>query len=180
MNTDDKEEVKIILGCIKKQKINQELLYKKYYGYVMAISLSYSPNREIAQEITDDTFMKVFHSIKTFDTSKPFKGWLRKITVNTAIDFLRKNKKFMHHLDLQEHRNEIPPTESIDQLTIDDIHKLIANLPDTLRVVFNLYEIEGYTHQEISKRINIAESSSRTYLARAKEKLRELVTKHCN
>lgn len=180
MNADNREEAEIILGCVRKIERNQELLYKRYYGYVMSISLSYSSNREIAQEIVDDTFMKVFDSIKSFDTTQPFKGWLRKITINTAIDHLRKNKKFTHHLDLYEYTNEVPSIETIDQLAINDIHKLIANLPDILRVVFNLYEIEGYSHKEIAALINIAESSSRTYLTRAKDRLRELVVKYCN
>ncbi|HMR15021.1 RNA polymerase sigma factor [Mariniflexile maritimum] len=181
MNTGKKEEdVEIIFGCIKKIRKDQELLYKKYYGYIMSISLSYASNREIAQEIVDDTFMKVFDSIKSFDINQPFKGWLRKITINTAIDHLRKNKKFTHHLDLYELNGELPSIEAIDKLTVDDIHKLIAQLPDMLKVVFNLYELEGYNHKEIAAVLNIAESSSRTYLTRAKERLRDVVVKYCN
>lgn len=181
MNTSNKEEeTEIILGCVKKIRANQELLYKKYYGYAMAISLSYCPNREIAQEVVDDTFMKVFDSIKTFDVNQPFKGWLRKITIHTAIDHLRRNKRFKQHLSLYEHNGELPDVQIVDQLTIEDIHKLIAELPDMLKIVFNLYEIEGYSHKEIAEFMNIAESSSRTYLTRAKERLRTLVVKHCN
>lgn len=175
MNKNNREESKIILGCKNNEDLNQKLLYKKYYGYVMAISLSYNPNREIAQEIVDDTFMKVFNTINKFDLNKSFKAWLRKITVNTAIDYLRKDKKFKYHLDIYECTHEMPSVEAIDLLTINDIHNLISKLPDILRVVFNLYEIEGYSHKEISERINIAESSSRTYLVRAKERLRELI-----
>lgn len=181
MNTGNKEEeAEIILGCVKKNRANQEILYKKYYGYVMAISLSYCSNRELAQEVVDDTFMKVFDSIKAFDINQSFKGWLRKITIHTAIDHLRKNKKFKNHLNLYQYYGELPNVEMVDQLTIDDIHKLIAELPDMLRVVFNFYEMEGYNHKEIAEFLNIAESSSRTYLTRAKERLRSLIVKHCN
>lgn len=178
MNTE--EEKIIILGCVQKEQKKQELLYKKYFGYAMTISLSYCSNREEAREIVDDTFMKVFDSISTFDLNKPFKGWFRKITINTAIDTLRKNKKFMNHLDIHENMNPIPSIEMVDQLTIEDIYNMIARLPDVLKVVFNLYEIEGFTHKEISTLLNIPESSSRTYLTRAKLRLREIINKNTN
>ncbi|WP_220762832.1 RNA polymerase sigma factor [Flavobacterium sp. UMI-01] len=173
-------EVALILGCINKNNNDQELLYRKYYGYVMSIGLSYSSNREIAQEIVDDTFIKVFDSIKTYNLDQPFKRWLRRITINTAIDHLRKNKKFKLHLDLYEYKNQLPSIEAIDQLSLNDIYTLIADLPDMLRVVFNLYEIEGYSHKEIAAIVNIAESSSRTYLTRAKERLKDQIVKYCN
>jgi len=169
------EEITIIQGCILMESKSQELLYKKYFGYVMAISLNYISNRELAQEIVNDTFMKVFDSIDKFDMTKPFKGWLRRITINTAIDSLRKNKKFRDHLEIFDDASQTMSIESVDQLAIEDIHKIISNLPDLLRVVFVLYEIEGYTHKEISKRLNIPEGSSRAYLTKAKIRLRSLI-----
>src|SRR5690606_10240195 len=147
LNTDKEDEAGLILGCIQKSRGHQELLYKKYYGYVMAISLSYGSNREEAQEIVDDTFMKVFEAIGTFDRDQPFKGWLRRITINTAIDHLRRNKRFKHYLEIGEHGHSVPAAQVVDTLGIDDIHKLISALPDTLKMVFNLYEVEGYSHR---------------------------------
>lgn len=180
LNTGKGEETKLILGCRQKTRESQELLYKRYYGYVMAISLSYGSNREVAQEIVDDAFMKVFDTILSFDIKQSFKPWLRRITINTAIDYLRKNKKFNYHLSLAEEVSEMQSLEMIDSLVVKDIHKLIAELPDALKVVFNLYEIEGYSHREIAEIMGISESSSRTYLTRGKERLRDLMAKHFN
>ena len=178
MDKHSSEENRIIEGCAIKSEKHQEMLYKLYYGYVMAISLTYCTDRCVAQEITDDSFMKVFNSIDKFNNKLPFKAWLRRITVNTAIDNYRRNKKHMNHLDISESSIGLPTADMIDQLTIDDIDKLIGQLPDVLKMVFNLYEIEGYDHQEIARSLNISESSSRTYLMRAKIKLGKLVKKH--
>lgn len=179
LNTGKKEdEMELILGCIQKKREDQELLYKKYYGYVMAIGLIYGSNREMAQEIVDDVFMKVFDAIRSFELNQSFKGWLRRITINTAIDHLRRDKRFSNHLDLSEHGHGTPSLDVVDTLVVEDIHRLIAALPDALKMVFNLYEVEGYSHREIADMLDISESSSRTYLARAKERLRGLVTKH--
>jgi len=174
------EERQIIAGCELESEKHQELLYKWYYGYVMAVSLSYCTSRDIAQEITHDSFMKIFSSIDRFNEKQPLKSWVRKITVNTAIDYYRRNKKYLYHLDVSEYSSDIPSSTIIDQLTIDDIYKIIEELPEMLKIVFNLYEIEGYSHKEIAELVGIQESSSRTYLTRAKMKLRGLVKKHFN
>ena len=176
----EKEEREIIAGCAIASEKHQELLYKWYYGYVMAISLSYCTSRDIAQEITHDSFMKIFGSLNKFDEKQALKSWIRKITVNTAIDYYRRNKKHLNHLDVSEYSTEIPSSNIIDQLSIDDIYKIIEELPEMLKVVFNLYEIEGYSHKEIVRLVGIKESSSRTYLMRAKMKLRGLMQKHFN
>ncbi len=176
----EEEEKKIIAGCAIESEKHQETLYKWYYGYIMAVSLSYCTCRDIAQEITHDSFMKIFSSIDRFNGKQPLKSWIRRITINTAIDWYRRDKKHFYHLDVSEHVSDIPTIAIIDQLTIDDIYRLIGELPEMLKVVFNLYEIEGYSHKEIVKLVGIQESSSRTYLMRAKIKLRELVKKHFN
>jgi len=176
----ENEERQIIAGCAIESEKYQELLYKWYYGYVMAVSLSYCTSRDIAQEITHDSFMKIFSSIDRFNEKQALKSWIRKITVNTAIDYYRRDKKHLYHLDVSEYSSDIPSSAIIDQLTIDDIYKLIEELPEMLKIVFNLYEIEGYSHKEIVKLVGIKESSSRTYLMRAKMKLRGLVKKHFN
>ncbi|MBC8769648.1 RNA polymerase sigma factor [Arenibacter algicola] len=179
MGKDTKEEeTKLISGCISKIGKDQERLYKKYYGYVMAIGMAYCTNKDIAREVVDDTFIKIFDSIESFDHKQSFKGWIRKITINCAIDEFRRNKKHLYHLDVSDCSRDLPAVELLDNLDIDDIYQLLGELPEMLRTVFNLYEIEGYDHKEISELMGIGESSSRTYLARAKERLRGLVTRH--
>jgi len=126
----------------------------------------------------NDSFLKVFKNLDKYDKKFPFKAWFRKIIINTAIDYYRKNARLMPTLEIEEAENESFNIHRIDDLNYEDIKKLMDNLPEILRLVFNLYEIEGYTHQEIAVRLSLNESTSRSYLTRAKKKLRILVEKH--
>ena len=144
-----------------------------------AISLAYTHDAHLAFEITNDVFMKAFQSIGSYDRNKPFKLWLRRIAVNTAIDYYRRNKKHLNNMRIVH----ASPGKSfdltvIDELSVDDIYMLISKLPDIQKIVFNLYEIEGYSHAEIASVLHLPESTCRTYLFRAKRRLRELVRSH--
>lgn len=171
-------ELELIMGCANNSERHQELFYKKYYGYVMAISMAYCGHFELASEVTDDSFMKFFGSISKYDKTQPLKAWLRRITINTAIDHYRRNRNHLYNMDITEPSIEPMSQLVIDELEVEDIYRLISELPEPLRMVFNLYEIEGYSHKEIAQLMDIGESSSRTYLTRAKLKLRQLVNKH--
>ena len=172
---------KILRGCKNNSELHQQTLYTSYYGYVLAISRAYSGDVEAAKEMTNDTFLKVFKHIKKYDSSKPFKTWLRRIAVNTAIDHYRKNRKAHYHSELCDDKIESPVFSTIiEDLSVDEIYKLIDKLPATLRIVFNLYEIEGYKHEEIAAFLGISGSSSRTYLMRAKNKLQSMVKESIN
>ncbi|MFC4871208.1 RNA polymerase sigma factor [Negadavirga shengliensis] len=152
-----------------------ERLYKHFYGYAMSIALRYSGNREEACEIVNDSFMKVFDNIEQFSVGNSFKGWFRKILINTSVDYYRKNFKYNSTLDIEKATAETYDPNVIDELSQKDILYLLGQLPEVLRIIFNMYEIEGYKHDEISERLGIPSSTCRTYLARAKEKLREKV-----
>lgn len=163
----------IIEGCRRSEEESQERLYKKFYGYALGVALAYCGTRADAVEVVNDSFMKVFKYISSYKRSEPFKPWLRKIVVNTAIDKERSVKKFRQHAGLEE----VPSSSPVDieaELNAHQIYSLLNELSDLLRFVFNLYEIEGYSHKEIAEKLDIAESSSRTYLTRAKNQLREL------
>jgi RNA polymerase sigma-70 factor (ECF subfamily) len=164
----------IIQGCLKKKEKSQEMLYKRFFGYALRVALIYNRNRENALEVVNDSFMKIFDQIGRYDTSLPFKSWLSKIVVNTSIDRFRKNNR---DLVLDEKETFLVPDEThnvVNKLSADDILGLLNRLPEVHRLVFSLYEIEGYSHDEISSLLKIPESSSRVYLTRAKKRLREL------
>jgi len=164
----------IIQGCLQKKGKSQEMLYKRFFGYALRVSLIYNSNREDALEIVNDSFVKVFSQIGKYDSSLPFKGWLAKIVINTSIDRFRKNKKDIRFDDKETF---FVPDESpniLEQLSAEDILGLLSRLPEIHRLVFSLYEIDGYTHEEISSLLGIPENSSRVYLTRAKRRLREL------
>lgn len=152
-----------------------ELLYKQFYGFAMSVALRYSNSRDEACEIVNDSFMKAFDRIKQYQTENSFKGWFRRIIVNTSIDYYRKNSRYASIMDIDKAESESYSPDIIDQLTFEDILGLIRSLPEILRIVFNLYEIEGYNHNEIGEKLGIPASTSRTYLARSKKKLREKV-----
>lgn len=175
-------EDEIIRQCKSGSLKYQELLYKHFYGYAMGIGLRYCLNRDDAMEAVNDAFIKVFNAIKSFDTEKPFKAWLRAIVVNTAIDRRRKDLKLLQNTDLDDAGQLTLGVTVVDSLNAQDILNLMQGLPTIQATIFNLYEIDGYNHDEISEMLNIPASSSRVYLSRAKEKLRKIIkveiTKH--
>lgn len=174
MRSEEYNQQKIIKEC-KKGKISaQHLLYRHYYSYAMSICLRYAKTRETAEEILNDSFLKVFRHIKKYNSDYPFTSWLRKIIINTAIDYYRKqlNKEEYYHSNLEKIIQ--CQNKAIENLETDDILYLLRKLSHTHRMVFNLYEMEGYNHKEIAEIIGTTEGTSRSYLKRAKEQLRSL------
>ena len=170
-------EESLIKACIKENSKAQEELYRHFYGYAMGISLRYTKKREEAVEILNDSFFKAFIKIKQYESGRSFKSWLARIVVNTAIDHYRRNKKHQNHVDISTLKDYEYDSNLIDSLAAEDILKLVQQLPDAYRMTFNLYEIEGYSHEEISKKLDIPLGTSRSHLSRAKVKLREMITK---
>lgn len=170
----------IIQGCIRKKEKSQELLYKRFFGYAMKVALLHTGNRDKALEVVNDSFVKVFNKIGKYNSTQPFKSWLRRIVINTSIDRFRKNYREFQY-DEQETFLVPDTTPSvITQLTAQDILKLLNRLPEIQQLIFGLYEIEGYSHDEISSLLRIPENTSRVYLARAKKRLRELFQMYFN
>ncbi|MBD3749632.1 MAG: RNA polymerase sigma factor [Sphingobacteriales bacterium] len=168
----------LIAKCRKEDSKAQEMLYKRFYAYAMGISLRYCINRDDALEAVNDAFIKLFKTIKTFDDGRLVKPWFRQIVVNTAIDNRRKNLKHSNVLDLEYADESVVDHHIISKISAQDILNLLSELPEMHRMVFNLYEIDGYTHEEIADILEMPSSSSRVYLSRAKEKLRRLVKAH--
>lgn len=175
----DLTDIQLIEGCLSGKSRFQELLYRRYFSFAMSICVRYTKTPDDAMEVVNDSYLKMFDSLKSFDKSKPFKSWFARILVNTAIDDFRKSKKFNSHFAM----DVIPDSDSqepeIDQeLNAEDIISLFSQLPDNLRITFNLHEIEGYSHQEIANMLGIETSSSRANLTRAKSMLRNLYSKN--
>lgn len=169
-------ESELIKQCKAGNLKYQELLYKQFYGYAMGIGLRYCADKDDALEVVNDAFIKVFHSINSYDITKPFKAWLRTIIINTSIDRRRKDLKLQLNTGLDDDLPVLVNVNAVDSLQAQDILNLMKNLPAIQLTIFNLYEIDGYNHDEISAMLNIPASSSRVYLSRAKEKLRKMIT----
>lgn len=166
-------EEELIQKCKQGNLKHQEKLYMHFYSYAMGVGLRYLHDRDDALEVVNDSFIKVFNSIASFKNENNFKPWLRKIVVNTALDRRRKDLKHQNHSELESAENVSFAPQAIAHLNSQDILKLLDTLPNLQRTVFNMYEIDGYNHEEISELLQISASSSRVNLSRAKEKLRE-------
>ena len=168
-------ETELVGQCKKGSLKHQEKLYKHFYGFAMGIALRYCLSKDDAMEVVNDGFIKVFNTIGTYDINKPFKAWLRTLMVNTAIDRRRKELKHQLNTDIDDAIGLSAGTYIIENIQAQDILKLMDSLPGIQRTVFNLYEIDGYSHDEIGNMMAIPASTSMVYLTRAKEKLRKLL-----
>ena len=175
---DNESLIELIASCKKGNLRQQELLYKQFYGYALGICIRYLGNREDALEAANDSFIKVFKSIDSFNQESNFKPWFRKILVNTSLDYKRRSMRFSEAIELTDTIPQSIHTSVIDKLSAQDILDLMKSLNEMQRMVFNLYEIDGYSHKEIGSLLNIPESSSRTYLTRAKQALQQLLATH--
>lgn len=144
----------------------------------MSISLRYAYNKDEAVEILNDSFLKVFNNFNDFNPELSFKSWLRRIIINTSIDYYRKDLKYNKTDSIDDYFDiEISDYNVIDELNAEDILNLLNELPEIYRLTFNLYEIEGFKHEEIAEKLNISTSTSRSNLTRAKQMLRKLFEK---
>jgi len=166
---------KVLKGCSRGNLKAQEDLFKLYYGYVMSIALRFSSCHDNALEIANDSFLKIFMKIKSHQIDKEFKAWVRKIVVNTAIDYYRKDKKNNMEISIEIAYDEPADESVIDNLNAEEIIKLINSLPMNYRYTFSLFEIEGFSHNEIALQLGITESTSRSNLTRAKKMLRHMI-----
>ena len=168
----------LLKACQKKDRYSQKELYRKYYSYAMNICLHYSKNREEAQEILNDGFFKVFENLDKYDPTLSFKAWLRRVLINAAIDYYR---HFHRRHPVMEIITDVEATTTFttgfDQLALDDLLTMVQQLPPRYRLVFNLYALEGFKHEEIAIRLGISVGTSKSNLSRAKEKLQLMIAK---
>ncbi len=165
-------EKELIQKC-KNGNLNMlEKLYKHFYGYALGIGMRYMTNKDDALEVVNDSFIKLFNTLKSYNEEMEFKPWFRKIIVNTAIDRNRKERSRYMETDIETAGDVAVSEQMVSSLNVKDILNLLEELPHLHRTVFNLYEIDGYSHNEIGQMLNIPEGSSRKYLSRAKEQLR--------
>lgn len=168
----------VIAACIDHNNQAQRTLIKLFVGYSKSICSRYSSNEQEVEEIINDGFLKVFTNLSKYDTSQPFKAWLRTIMVNTAIDYYRSNKK--HYLQIAVDDIEVTDFDDdiISKLSVEEIMGLVQKLSPTYRMVFMLYVVEGYKHREIAERLGIQEGTSKSNLQDARIKLQEMIRIH--
>jgi len=168
---------KILKGCLKKQSKFQRALVEQYSGHLLVICKRYLNNDESAKDLVQDSLIKIFKNLKKFDKEKgSFKSWITTISIRLCLSKLQKNN--LQVLSLNQTKTE--PIFAENQLALDSINteyllNMIMELPDGYREVFNLAIIDGYSHLDISKLLNISEEVSRSRLSRARKKLRSKI-----
>ena len=168
-------ESQLILDCKNNCRGSQEKIYRHFYAYAFRVSSLNAYSRDEAVDIMNDSFLKFFEALDSFNEKKPVKPWFRKIIVNTAIDRHRKKRNEFLCFEPTAMDNAQVSADVFENLNIEDILNALNQLSRTHRMVFTLYEMEGYNHSQVAEKLNIAESSSRTFLTRAKQKLRTIL-----
>lgn len=174
---------KILEGCLLNKQKHQEELFKLFYGKMLGVSMRYTKDQDTAKEIVQTGFIKVFEKLELFDNKGNFEGWIKRIIINNAIDYIRKTKNNPYVNDLNEDYTLANEEEDvfqeqeieISQIKNELIIKAIQQLSPAYQTVFNLYVIEDYSHKEIAEMLNISEGTSKSNLSKAKVNLQKIL-----
>lgn len=173
---------KLLKRCRKNDRKAHNELYRLCFGYLMAICLRYESNREDAEALLNQGFLKIVTNLDKYNADIPFQSWISRVMVNTIIDQFRRNKKHrdnMSSVDLSDVRStsNVDYNEGAQMLEAEELQKMIQQLPDMSRKVFNLFAIEGYSHKEISDILEISDGTSKWHVSFARKSLQEMIKK---
>ena len=169
---------KIIQGSLRGDRISQKQLFDRFSGKMLAVCMRYARHTMEAEDLLQDGFIKVFTNLDQYKSEGPFEQWIRRIMINNAIKNCHR-KSFQNEYSAGDDIPEMfEDPEVIESMAERELIKMINELPDGYRMVFNLYAIEGYSHKEISEVMNIEESTSRSQLVKARKVLQDKLLKH--
>lgn len=161
-------------GCKANQEIAQKYLFDRYSRVMTGVCMRYADRYEEAQDIVQDGFIKVFKKIETFSGSGSLEGWIRRIMVNTALDYLRKIKHERFNLSIDDIEYSLKEKQIIESsMQAEDLLNIVRTLPLGYRTVFNMYAVEGYSHREIAEKLEISENTSKSQYSRARSLLQK-------
>lgn len=166
------DEKRLLKGLKAGKPVAQRKLYELYAGKMMALCLRYARNREEAEDILQEGFIRVFRKIDTFKGQGSLEGWVRRVITNIAIRQYQKNARIHIVVGLDEIEYELGASYLDQEFATADLLAMVQRLPDGYRMVFNLFAIEGYSHIEIAEKLDISVGTSKSQLARARKALR--------
>ncbi|MCZ8198028.1 MAG: RNA polymerase sigma factor [Flavobacterium sp.] len=169
------EEKELIELAVENNRHAQHQIYSKFSPKMLSVCRQYIKDLQQAEDVMITAFMKVFTNLKHFEHKGSFEGWIRRIMINECISYIRVQKKVKFIEDENYYEESFNNIES--KFSVDDIQFLIDSLPDGYRMVFNLYAIEGYKHQEIAELLGINEGTSKSQLSHARKMLQTNITK---
>ncbi len=172
----------IIQGCINGDRRAQQFLYEHFYGKMMVVCMRYANCHDEALDMFQEAFIKVFKNLPKYSKKGSFEGWVRRIMVNTCIDHIRKNKINNQMVELDGNHGSLEVDEEkdagiLEHVNFNDLLSMVQLLSPAYRSVFNLYIVDGYTHQEISDSLGISVGTSKSNLAKAKGNLKKMLVK---
>lgn len=175
----DKSEIEaIIIRCQQNDRVAQRQLYMMFADELMSIAIRYAKDKSMARDLVHDTFIKVYEKIGAFQLNRgSFVGWMSRILINRAISDFRKHKRVLYQTEEVFDQACTEEVDIVQQLEAEDILQLLQILPEGGRLIFNMYIIEGYKHNEIAEILGISPSTSRSQLTRSKALLRQAITK---
>jgi RNA polymerase sigma factor (sigma-70 family) len=168
-------ESRLVVALQQGEARAQKITYERYATRMMTVCLRYVANQADAEDVLIESFMRVFERVNQFRNEGSFEGWIRRIMVTESLMFLRKNKSLRQEIPLDNVPEEADYQWADGHLEANDLLKLVAQLPDGYRTVFNLYAIEGYSHAEISTLTGISEGTSKSQLSRARALLQQKI-----
>ncbi|MCH2223191.1 MAG: RNA polymerase sigma factor [Crocinitomicaceae bacterium] len=167
------DELTIVDKCVEGDQMAQRKLFEMFAPKMLGVCLRYAKNREQAEDVLQDGFVKVFTKIKAYKKEGSLEGWIRRIMVNTSLDQIRKNAKFMNNVSMNDIDYKVEfDGQILSSLMEEDLLNLIKDMPVGYRMVFNMFAIEGYSHKEIAEKLSISENTSKSQYSRAKAYLR--------
>lgn len=169
----------LIRRCAENDRSAQRQIYEHFFGKMLAVCRRYSANDDEAHEILNNGFLKVFQQIGQFQFKGSFEGWVRRIMINKALDYIRSNKTYKENMHFTEaiHHGAVD-NEAFSNLNMEALYAMIQDLPRMSKAVFNLYAIEGYTHREIGDQLGISEGTSKWHMATARKTLQQVIKKN--
>ena len=173
------EDEEILKGCRNDDRKAQEQLYKKYAPVLLGILCRYSRNRQEAEDLLQEGFIKIFRNIDQYREEGVLLAWMRKIMVNTAIRYYQSTIEESRNIRLKDtmERNLADIDTNLLTYSAEDVTKVLQQLPEGFRMVFNMYALEGYRHKDIAKKLGITVSTSKSQYARARKFLRKMLEK---
>jgi len=163
----------LVKKCLKGDARAQRALFDKFAPKMLGLCMRYAKNTEQAEDVLQDGFVKVFTKLSNYSGNGSLEGWIRKIIVNTALDEIRRNVKFKDNVNVDDVDYKLKlDSYIVEGLAADDLMKIVNDLPDGYRVVFNMFAIEGYSHKEIAMQLNISENTSKSQYSRARSYLK--------
>ena len=169
---------RLIEGCMKQERVAQEKLYKHFYPKMMSMVKRYTNYHQyhLAEEILNNGFLKVFQKIDSYGYKGSFEGWVRRIIYHSIFDFVRANTKYREKVVFEE-KEQVVSEVAVEKMQYDDIMELIQKLPENTRIVFNMYILEGFSHKEISEKLDISEGTSKWHVHEGRKTLKEQIKK---